>query len=84
MAALNSVFDSLGNYSDSSRKQIFRDILGKVSYLIMGMYVDCIHKNRLVDVILMSTLNILFFFIEYRKDNNNNNNNKKNWQFAPD
>ena len=31
-------FRSLGNSSDSSRKQIFRDILGKFSFFIMNIY----------------------------------------------
>ena len=30
-------FESLGNSSDRSNKQIFRDILGKFSYFIMKM-----------------------------------------------
>ena len=33
------VFKALGNSSDISRKQIFRNILGKVSYFIMKIYV---------------------------------------------
>ena len=37
------VFESVGNSSDSSRKQTFRDILGKFSYSIMKMYVVCTH-----------------------------------------
>ena len=32
--------------------------LGKFSYLIMKLYVVCTHYNRLIEAILMSTLNI--------------------------
>ena len=31
--------------------------LGKFSYSIMKLYVVCTHKNRLIEAILMSTLN---------------------------
>ena len=41
VADSNSFFESLGNCSDSSRKHICRDILGKVSYFIMETYVVC-------------------------------------------
>ena len=41
--------------SDISRKQKFRK---KVSYFIMTLYVFCTHWNRLIEAILMSTLNI--------------------------
>ena len=36
-------FESLGISSDSSRKQICRDILGNFSCFIMKTYVVCIH-----------------------------------------
>ena len=62
-----STVDSLRNSSDGSRKQIFRNILWKSSYLVMKLYVVCNHKNRLVDVILMSTLSISLQVID-RKD----------------
>ena len=56
---LKLVFDSLEKYSDSSRKQIFRDILGKFSYFIMKMSV-------LIKITsegsLMSALNIPLFY----------------------
>ena len=48
-------FQSLQNPSNSSRKQIFWDFF---PYFIMELYVVCIHKNRLIEAILMSTLNI--------------------------
>ena len=34
--------------SDSSRKQMFRDVLGKISSYIMNVYVMCTHKNHLI------------------------------------
>ena len=37
------IFESVGNSSDSSRKQIFMDILWKFSYFIIKIYVVCIH-----------------------------------------
>ena len=39
------LFGSQGNSSDGSRKQIFRDILGKFSYFIMRLDVVCTHYN---------------------------------------
>ena len=42
------VFESLRNSSDSSRKQIFRDILEEFSYFIMKIYVVSTHKNCLI------------------------------------
>ena len=32
--------------------------LGKFSYFIIDLYVECTHWNRLIEAILMSTLNI--------------------------
>ena len=45
MAYLNYivVFEFLGNSSNNSRKQIFRDILANFSYFIMKMCVVCTH-----------------------------------------
>ena len=43
VADSNSFFESIRNSSNSSRKQIFGDILEKKSYLIMGMCVVCTH-----------------------------------------
>ena len=43
------------------------DILGKVSCFIMNMYIVFPHKNRLTEVILMSTRNLLLF-LEAWKD----------------
>ena len=37
------IFESLRNFSDSSRKRIFRVILRIFSYFIMKMYVVCSH-----------------------------------------
>ena len=59
--------DSLGNSSDSSRKRIFRHILGKFSYLIMKIYVVFTHSNREIDMIIISTLKILLL-IEDQKN----------------
>ena len=56
------VFESLGNSSNSSRKQIFMDILGKFSDLIIKMYAACTHQNCLIEAILMSTFNIPLFY----------------------
>ena len=36
--------------------------LGKFSYFIMKLYVVCNHLNRIIDAILMSTLNIPLFY----------------------
>ena len=41
--------------------------LGKFYYFIMKLYVVCTHQNRLIEAILMSTLNIPLL-IEDRKD----------------
>ena len=43
VADSNLFFESLGDSSNSSRKQIFRGILGKFSYFIMKLYVVCTH-----------------------------------------
>ena len=47
MADSNS-FLRLGNSSDSSRKQIFRDIFREISCFIMKMYVLCTCQNPLI------------------------------------
>ena len=39
-------FKSLGNSSDSSRKQIFRGNLGAFSYFIIKMYFVCIECTQ--------------------------------------
>ena len=57
VAYSNSLFGSLGKSSDSSRKQKFRNILGKFSYFIMRVYVDYTHWTN-----LMNTLNIPLFY----------------------
>ena len=37
------VFESLGNSSNRSRKQMLMDILGKFSYFIIALYIVCSH-----------------------------------------
>ena len=49
------VFQSLQNPSNSSRKQIFSDCF---FIFFMELYDVCTHYNRLIEAILMSTLNI--------------------------
>ena len=39
------VFESLGNSSDSSRKQMFRDIFENFSCLIMNIFVVYTHRS---------------------------------------
>ena len=55
------VFESVWNSSDSSRKQIFRDVLRKFSYFIMrgwsGMAkVSCVLRHRGVQLMLVYSL----------------------------
>ena len=60
-------FEFLEFSSDSSRKQIFRDILGIFSYFIKKMYVMCTYKKRLIQTILMSTFNIPLFYRKLKR-----------------
>ena len=60
----NSFFQSLQNPSNSSRKQIFRNLF---SYFIMEWYVVCTHWNRPIEAIQMSTLNIQLLCRKSRK-----------------
>ena len=46
-------FESLRNPSNTSGKQIFRDILEIFSSVIMKIYNVCIHKTRLIEAILI-------------------------------
>ena len=61
MADSNFFLEFLGKSSDSSRKQIFRDIKEFFSNLIVQMYVVCTHYNRLIGTILLTTRNITLF-----------------------
>ena len=55
-------FEPRDRSSDSSHKQTFRNSSEKFSYLTMKMYVECVHYNRLFEVILMYTLHIPLFY----------------------
>ena len=52
-----------------AKKKIFRDILGKFSYFIIKMYVECTPLNCLIEAILSSTwtLNIPLFHRKLKK-----------------
>ena len=52
MANSNSFFESLLPIAQENKYSI------KFSYFIMKLYVACIHQNRLIEAILMRTLNI--------------------------
>ena len=42
--------------------------LGKFSYFLIKLYVVCVHKNRLIEAILMSTLNIQLLCRQSKKN----------------
>ena len=47
---------------------MIRDILGEMSNSIMKMYVVCSHWDRLIEAIIMTTLNIPLFCRKKRED----------------